>query len=1019
MTATVEFYPSQSLRPYLLAVRTSLTAALCLEDFGSQVAERHNVPEVESGKSAEALLNPMTIARNENEMVLIEPSINSVRVSIRIKQADEIERILVHQFTRFLTGRAESFYILRRKPVPGYSISFLITNFHTETMLKHKLVDFIIEFMEVVDKEISEMKLVLNARARFIAESYLVASPDVPALDDSTFYGRESGIMYKTDSSRRPSIPGYFNAGGLGSSPNSPMTFYMPQNSVAQAVTPGMSSMGSTQPMSGATQPMPGATQTMPGATQAMTGTTQAMSGTTPAMSHTTQAMSGTTQLMSHTTQAMSGTTPAMSHTQPHTQTMSGTPPNMVSSSTNPRSLVTTASGKVRSRPCDACRKRKARCQTEPNATQCNKCAARGIACTFLETVRPKRRRVDTASPETGGNVTSAQVQSGSAHNSTSNNTPIGVETERMSQSQFQSQDDVITLKDTLPVSDYSSLPGKSLLKKTLSLQYPKSSFYVGHTSVHDVRFFDTATLDHIGQCVLNKDTAMRRVAPDVLFTIRNDFADDLHSEFIANSDQVERIVAPHGLALIDLYFRIVHPAFPILHKRIFMEKYARTHREFSPPLLAAVYILALKWWNYEPQLASQPKPDVEKLRRIALNSFSDLYEQPKLSVVQAGLLILQCSMERARSWILISHVISLAEELGLGMDCQTWRLPRWERALRRRLAWAVYIQDKWVALIEGRPSHIDESRQWLVRRISADDFPDRQTDSDMEGSLETENGRLLFMEMVRLSEIVSEILDTFFTMVAKRNLTDTAAILTKAKPIQIKLRDWHIGLPECLRMSNTKPRRLNSNGYLHLAYFAAEITLHRRIIRSLSDSLPDQIVSVCRQAAKARLLAAIELVDTLKHEHIQAFWHSSAATNFALIGSFAALLYVTSRDDAERGFYREQLLNYRWILRVGCKGFDEMGLALDKLEEAISQVPGLNDPPKEDESYDDEESEEEGGGEEEGEEEAEGEPDQVTANGNGLVSHVPERSGSDGGGESPFDPADIDLEKLVSEMNQ
>lgn len=58
-----------------------------------------------------------------------------------------------------------------------------------------------------------------------------------------------------------------------------------------------------------------------------------------------------------------------------------------------------------------------------------------------------------------------------------------------MSQSQFQSQDDVITLKDTLPVSDYSSLPGKSLLKKTLSLQYPKSSFYVGHTSVHDVRF--------------------------------------------------------------------------------------------------------------------------------------------------------------------------------------------------------------------------------------------------------------------------------------------------------------------------------------------------------------------------------------------------------------------------------------------------------------------------------------------------------------------------------------------------
>jgi actin related protein 2/3 complex subunit 4 len=55
----------------------------------------------------------------------------------------------------------------------GYDISFLITNFHTEEMLKHKLVDFIIQFMEDVDKEISEMKLFLYARARFVAESFL------------------------------------------------------------------------------------------------------------------------------------------------------------------------------------------------------------------------------------------------------------------------------------------------------------------------------------------------------------------------------------------------------------------------------------------------------------------------------------------------------------------------------------------------------------------------------------------------------------------------------------------------------------------------------------------------------------------------------------------------------------------------------------------------------------------------------------------------------------------------------
>ncbi|XP_063953118.1 actin-related protein 2/3 complex subunit 4 [Lytechinus pictus] len=162
-----------TLRPYLNAVRSTLTAAMCLENFSSQVVERHNKPEVEVRSSKELLLAPVSVSRNEREKVLIEGSINSLRISIAIKQADEIEKILCHKFTRFMMLRADNFFILRRKPVEGYDISFLITNFHTEQMLKHKLVDFIIQFMEDIDKEISEMKLSVNARARIVAEEFL------------------------------------------------------------------------------------------------------------------------------------------------------------------------------------------------------------------------------------------------------------------------------------------------------------------------------------------------------------------------------------------------------------------------------------------------------------------------------------------------------------------------------------------------------------------------------------------------------------------------------------------------------------------------------------------------------------------------------------------------------------------------------------------------------------------------------------------------------------------------------
>ena len=118
-------------------------------------------------------MNPVIISRNKNEQCLIEGSINSIRVSIKIKEADEMEHVLVDKFSRFLMMRAEDFLILRRSAVEGYHISFLITNFHCEEMWKHKLVDFIIHFMGEIDAEISAMKLAVNSRARTVATTYL------------------------------------------------------------------------------------------------------------------------------------------------------------------------------------------------------------------------------------------------------------------------------------------------------------------------------------------------------------------------------------------------------------------------------------------------------------------------------------------------------------------------------------------------------------------------------------------------------------------------------------------------------------------------------------------------------------------------------------------------------------------------------------------------------------------------------------------------------------------------------
>ena len=94
---------SATLKPYLNAVRATLEAAMCMDNFSSQVVERHVKPEVEVQSSKELLLAPVCVARNEKERVLIEGSVNSVRVSIGVKQADEIEKILCHKFMLCIT----------------------------------------------------------------------------------------------------------------------------------------------------------------------------------------------------------------------------------------------------------------------------------------------------------------------------------------------------------------------------------------------------------------------------------------------------------------------------------------------------------------------------------------------------------------------------------------------------------------------------------------------------------------------------------------------------------------------------------------------------------------------------------------------------------------------------------------------------------------------------------------------------------------------------------------------------
>eukprot|EP00405_Crypthecodinium_cohnii_P017915 CAMPEP_0206462192 /NCGR_PEP_ID=MMETSP0324_2-20121206/25838_1 /ASSEMBLY_ACC=CAM_ASM_000836 /TAXON_ID=2866 /ORGANISM="Crypthecodinium cohnii, Strain Seligo" /LENGTH=201 /DNA_ID=CAMNT_0053934313 /DNA_START=95 /DNA_END=701 /DNA_ORIENTATION=- len=151
------------MNAYLEDIRKALDKALCLQHYPSQVVERQSRPEIEFQTTKAVLLAPITIARTENERCFIERSINSVRVSIKVRQSDDIEKMLCRKFARFFMQRADNFIILRRKAIEGYDISFLITNTHLEELVKEKVIEFIISFMKDLDKQIKDLKIAMNS----------------------------------------------------------------------------------------------------------------------------------------------------------------------------------------------------------------------------------------------------------------------------------------------------------------------------------------------------------------------------------------------------------------------------------------------------------------------------------------------------------------------------------------------------------------------------------------------------------------------------------------------------------------------------------------------------------------------------------------------------------------------------------------------------------------------------------------------------------------------------------------
>ncbi|KAJ6788101.1 hypothetical protein PWT90_05054 [Aphanocladium album] len=592
-------------------------------------------------------------------------------------------------------------------------------------------------------------------------------------------------------------------------------------------------------------------------------------------------------------------------------------------------------SSSARADSCHACQQLGFRCVSDDDNDGCTSCVEAGVECSLLALSPQSRKRKMRGDQFSEGNVKRGFSTS-------------DLHTRRHPSNRFTSNATSASL-----LEDLANVGGPTSLSRTLGLQLERHSQHIGHTTDFEPSLLNLSNHDPQSESASSRGI-LRKVSEGTSFLLVADSSTRGYEQQQQDIMAVEVLVAPHGRTLIDLFFKLVHPSFPIMQKHVFLEKYERDYREFVPALLATVYLLAINWWHHSPALADVPKPDTDKLERIVRSSLADSMGRPKLSTVEAALLLAQ--IPGSSQWAPTGQLVAVGQELGLHLDCSGWDIPPWEKGMRKRLSWGIYMQDKWGALIHGRPSHISLSN-WAVRSLTVHDFPDVDWDEgDDEQKEDAETGQVIFMRFVQLTGILTEILDTFYTLAAMQKVENAGAqgaqmVLAQAKPIQLKLKEWYAGLPACVRLESLStigsrmPSRPSSVGYLHLAYFAAEISLHRRIISSLSASpttVDPYLEHICRSAAKARLISSMDLVNRLSPNHLASFWYFASKTNFALIGTFGSLLWATSPGREEADWYRRRLAEYRWTLSVCAKpgqGQYLTGFAMDMLDTSTGML--------------------------------------------------------------------------------
>ncbi|KAL0932805.1 fungal specific transcription factor [Colletotrichum truncatum] len=647
-----------------------------------------------------------------------------------------------------------------------------------------------------------------------------------------------------------------------------------------------------------------------------------------------------------------------------------------------------------RHRPCDRCREMKLKCQRDEHPP-CRRCQQSKVECTFVG--RPSKRApaqksdrqratTNESPPSSSAEIQASVIAVDETHpapQSPSRASTIGPET-------YPRQDAPYTpFPHALTASPFvGAQPGHptTQISQSLDLMEGHSAMLLGSSSGSDPWLLRHFRFDELGLRSFHK------------LHIRNaggvPTVDKIPVHFLLSSDSLAGAVQPRstdsrqkldllvpqsmGGRLVRLFHKHVFSMLPVISRTGLALVSEDTIPDLNvltampTHLLAAIYGTALPFAMHDDQLAPLLAYD-----RVILDGIWDLEHsclqeemaRPHLSVLQAALLYLHKKNEDQRRdavtdtasvWPFMGTVAGLAHNLGLQLECRMMGLPAQEKRLRRRLWWMVYIQDKFLSLLVGRPPYI-RKEEWDVSELDEFDFAPY-------GEIETSSARNAypFRDMARLARVAETLQADLYSLKSCQKLAENLpGSIQAARPVFDALHAWRATIPAPepyhARQEVGTGSSDSYNACVYLAYLTLIAYTWRALLRpAVRSPPPPQIIDVdaepqmfpdtgflfedlswdfselpeielqledgatdssatikeLHQAAQSWAESLVQFIERLSSSHISGFWYSWSKYAFVVASNLLMLLLVQAPSSESGSRAKQVLEHWRLVLR-------------------------------------------------------------------------------------------------------